>query len=139
MPQCERNVLTRLATWRWCFLINLPIGAITIIVIIFTFTPPEREAVAKMPWRERIKELDLLGTAVFIPGIICLLLALQWGGTKHPWSDGRIIALFVLFGIFIIAFVAIQIWKGDAATVPPSISMQFSHLPHVDLLELTRC
>ena len=38
-----------------------------------------------------------------------------------PWSDGRIVALFVVFGLLTIAFVGIQIWKGDNATVPPKI------------------
>ena len=57
----------------------------------------------------------------FIPSIICLLLALQWGGTKYAWSSGRIIALFVVFGIFIIAFVADQIYMKENATVPPRI------------------
>ncbi|TGO13764.1 hypothetical protein BTUL_0064g00650 [Botrytis tulipae] len=115
------GVFTDKATWRWCFLINLPIGAVTVLVILVFFKAPDREAVADLPWKERIKEFDLLGTAFFIPAIICLLLALQWGGTKYPWGNGRIIALFVLFGVLIGIFIAIQFWKGDSATVPPSI------------------
>ncbi|KAM0314635.1 hypothetical protein ACHAO8_004469 [Botrytis cinerea] len=115
------GVFTDKATWRWCFLINLPIGAVTVLVILIFFKAPDREAVAVLPWSERIKEFDLLGTAFFIPAIICLLLALQWGGTKYPWGNGRIIALFVLFGVLIGIFIAIQFWKGDSATVPPSI------------------
>ncbi|KAI9650269.1 MFS sugar transporter [Ciborinia camelliae] len=115
------GVFTDKATWRWCFLINLPIGAVTILVILIFFKAPDREAVADLPWSERIKEFDLLGTSFFIPAIICLLLALQWGGTKYPWGNGRIIALFVLFGILVAVFIAIQFWKGDSATVPPNI------------------
>lgn len=68
-----------------------------------------------------MQQFDIPGTIIFIPAIVCLLLALQWGGTTYPWSDGRIIALFVVFGVLIIAFVGIQIWKGDTATVPPKI------------------
>ncbi|ESZ95339.1 DHA14-like major facilitator [Sclerotinia borealis F-4128] len=115
------GVFTDKATWRWCFLINLPIGAVTVLVILVFFKAPDREAIADLPWSERIKEFDLLGTAFFIPAIICLLLALQWGGTKYPWGNGRIIALFVLFGLLIGIFIAIQFWKGDSATVPPSM------------------
>jgi hypothetical protein len=88
------------------------------------FKSPERTAVANLGWKERVKEFDLYGTIVFIPAIICLLLALQWGGTKYPWSSGRIIGLFVVFGVLIIAFIAIQFWKQDSATVPPSIMKQ---------------
>ncbi|KAJ7764878.1 major facilitator superfamily transporter [Mycena metata] len=41
-------------------------------------------------------------------------------------SDGRIIALLVLFGVFISIFIGIQIWKQDMATVPPRILKQRS-------------
>ncbi|KAA8577328.1 hypothetical protein EYC84_007294 [Monilinia fructicola] len=78
------GVFTDKATWRWCFLINLPIGAVTIIVILIFFKAPDREAVAELPWSERVKEFDLLGTAFFIPAIICLLLALQWVALNTP-------------------------------------------------------
>lgn len=115
------GAFTDKATWRWCFFINLPIGAITMAVIAIFFKSPERAAIANLGWKERVKEFDLYGTAVFMPAIICLLLALQWGGTKYPWNDGRIIALFVLFGVLIACFIAIQFWKQDSATVPPKI------------------
>jgi hypothetical protein len=65
-------------------------------VIVIFFTAPQRQAVASLGWKERAKEFDLWGTAAFIPAIICLLLALQWGGTKYPWGSGRIIAVGVL-------------------------------------------
>ncbi|KAB8301995.1 hypothetical protein EYC80_005448 [Monilinia laxa] len=133
------GVFTDKATWRWCFLINLPIGAVTVIVILIFFKAPDREAVAELPWSERVKEFDLLGTAFFIPAIICLLLALQWGGTKYPWSNGRIIAFatvppnmmkkrsmwsaawfsFCLGSYFLLLIYYLPIWfqavKGDSA------------------------
>lgn len=67
--------------------------------------------------------MDLEGTVVFMVSVICLLLALQWGGTKYPWSSGRIIALLVIAILLGIVFVAIQIWKKERATVPPRIFM----------------
>ncbi|KAF6241041.1 hypothetical protein HO173_000835 [Letharia columbiana] len=58
---------------------------------------------------------------------LSLLLAPQQGGSKYPWSNGRIVASFVFFGILIISFVAIHIWKGALdATVSPRILMQRS-------------
>jgi len=56
--------------------------------------------------------------------VVCLLLALQWGGSKYPWNSGRIIALLVVFGVLCITFIGIQFWKKDHATVPPRILKQ---------------
>ncbi|KAK5011425.1 hypothetical protein LTR28_003208 [Elasticomyces elasticus] len=109
------------ATWRWCFYINLPLGAITVGVIILFFTAPEREAIAETTWKDRVEHLDVLGTIFFMPAVICLLLALQWGGSKYEWSNARIIVLFVMFALLISVFVAVQMWKKDNATVPPRI------------------
>ncbi|KAJ7152948.1 major facilitator superfamily domain-containing protein [Mycena filopes] len=123
------GVFTDKVTWRWCFYINLPIGAVTLVVITLFFTAPGTRAKQEtMSLSARIQQFDPWGTIIFVPSIICLLLALQWGGSKYPWSDGRIIALFVLFGVFISIFAAIQIWKQDMATVPPRILKQRSIL-----------
>jgi hypothetical protein len=70
---------------------------------------------------EQLDHMDLPGAAVFLPGVVCLLLALQWGGSKYDWSNGRIIALLVLAGILLITFVVLQIIRGEKATVPPRI------------------
>lgn len=66
-----------------------------------------------------------------MPAIICLLLALQWGGVKYDWSDAKIIALFVVFGILLIAFIGIQLWKQDSAMVPPRMMMKRSMVSQI--------
>lgn len=68
-----------------------------------------------------MKAMDPIGIVMFLPAVISLLLSLQWGGTKYNWHDGRIIALFVLFGVFGSLWCAVQIWKQDEATVPPRL------------------
>ena len=116
------GAFTDRVSWRWCFYINLPFGAVTAIFIIVFFHLPNKEnPIFSFTLWEQLKMMDLEGTGLFIPGIICLLLALQWGGTTYAWDNGRIIALFILFGILMIGFIAVQIWKQDRATVPPRI------------------
>ena len=111
-------------SWRWCFYINLPIGAVTILIIGFFFKAPKRKSQSELTWRQKLESMDPIGTAIFLPAIVCVLLALQWGGTLYAWSNGRIIALFVLFGVLSAVWVAVQIWKGDDATVPPRVIKQ---------------
>ena len=119
------GVFTTEISWRWCFYINLPIGGVAIVVLALILKLPEPRSGA-LPWRQKLLQLDPIGTACFLPAVICLLLALQWGGSTYAWSDGRIIALFVLFGILIIAFIGVQAWKKEGATVPFRIVKQRS-------------
>ncbi|KAK4142940.1 major facilitator superfamily-domain-containing protein [Dichotomopilus funicola] len=109
-------------TWRWCFYINLPVGGVTMIVIWWFFPDPKRQAVKNGDtlW-QRIMRFDPFGTIVFMPAIISLLLALQWGGTQYPWNNWRIILLFVFFAVLILLFIFFQFRQGDLATVPPRI------------------
>lgn len=110
-------------TWRWCFYINLPFGGITVLfIILFLRLPKPRIPKKKATPKEQLLSFDLIGTFMFIPGIVSLLLALQWGGTKYAWKDGRIIGLFVVFGVLIIGFIIVQFWQHESkATVPPRI------------------
>lgn len=109
------------ATWRWCFYINLPIGAVTVGIIIIFFTAPHRAKAEKFSTIDKLKQLDLAGTAVLLPGIVSLLLALQWGGSKYQWSEPTIIGLLVCAGVLLACFVGIQIWRGEKATIPPRV------------------
>ncbi|KAH7490560.1 Efflux pump [Fusarium oxysporum f. sp. matthiolae] len=110
------------ATWRWCFYINLPLGGVTAVVILLILKLPPKPASKRGSFLQVLKLLDPIGTAVFIPSIICLLLALQWGGVKYQWSNARIVVLFVMFGVLLIGFVTIQLIMKDDATVPSRIA-----------------
>lgn len=118
------GALTQKVSWRWCFYINLPIGALALVMVALVLKVPSNKTHKSL--RERISQLDPVGTAFFLPGIICLLLALQWGGSTYDWNNGRIIALLVISGICLCAFIAVQAWRGDMATVPPHIIKQRS-------------
>ncbi|KAG9686977.1 major facilitator superfamily transporter, partial [Aureobasidium melanogenum] len=113
-------------TWRWCFYINLPFGAVTGVFIIFFFHPTKSAKKLAVGWKNRLMDFDPAGTVVFLPMIICLLLALQWGGSTYAWSNGRIIALFVVFGVLCVIFITVQFYVGDKATIPIRVIKQRS-------------
>jgi MFS family permease len=116
---------TSAASWRWCFYINLPIGAFTFIFMIFWWNPPAQifDTDTKL---NHLQRLDPLGMFFFLPSIVSLLLALQWGGATYAWSNWRIILLLVIFVVLLVAFISVQILKPETATIPPRVITQRS-------------
>ncbi|KUI71427.1 Putative HC-toxin efflux carrier TOXA [Cytospora mali] len=119
------GAFTSNVSWRWCFYINLPFGGIAMVFIFFLLQVPDRET-THLPNRQKLSQLDFVGLIMLLPGTICLLLALQWGGLTYAWGNGRIIALLTLGAILLIGFVLVQIFMPDTATVPPRIFVQRS-------------
>ncbi|KZP00747.1 MFS general substrate transporter [Calocera viscosa TUFC12733] len=113
-------------TWRWCFYINLPIGALTFVVVIFFLQLPGPQTKRASNWKDTFLNMDPIGTALFVPAIVCLLLALQWGGSVYAWSNARIIVLLVLFVLLTIGFIAVQVVDGRklSTTIPTQLITQ---------------
>ncbi|CAK7225249.1 hypothetical protein SBRCBS47491_005823 [Sporothrix bragantina] len=123
------GVFTQHATWRWCFWINLPLGAATIVTLFFFFKPPKEEEDPSKPHRSLLQKLlgfDLIGLVAFAPAVVMLLMAVQWGGTKFAWSSATIIGLFVGGGVLSILFCLWQWRQGDRAMIPPRLIMERS-------------
>jgi EmrB/QacA subfamily drug resistance transporter len=84
-------------SWHWIFLINVPFGLLSAIVI---FMGMKHEMAAS---KENI-HIDYLGIATFIPGLVLLLLWLTFGGDKFEWistTSGLMFAGSIVFlGLF---------------------------------------
>ncbi|KAK7749789.1 hypothetical protein SLS53_000368 [Cytospora paraplurivora] len=119
------GAFTSNVTWRWCFYINLPFGGIAMLLIFFLLQVPDRET-THLPNRQKLSQLDFFGLSMLLPGTICLLLALQWGGLTYAWGNGRVIALLTLAGVLLTGFVVAQVVRPETATVPPRIFAQRS-------------
>jgi len=113
------GAFTTYVSWRWCFYINLPIGAVCVAIILLVLKIDPPMAAKGKSIKEKITQLDPLGTVILLVCIICLLLALQWGGSSYPWSDGRIIALFVVFAVLFVVFCLLQVYRNEnTVTIP---------------------
>ncbi|KAF2877969.1 major facilitator superfamily domain-containing protein [Massariosphaeria phaeospora] len=102
------GALTDQATWRWCFWINLPICAALLLGICFVVKTPYEEKYRRMSWQEKVRNFDLPGTILLTAALVCIILALQLGGSVYPWSNGRVIALFVVSLVLFLSFIGIQ-------------------------------
>ncbi|KAH7114392.1 MFS transporter [Dendryphion nanum] len=110
-------------SWRWCFWINLPFGAVSLAVVFFFFTNPERQY-SHIPFKDRLKEVDVIGAVFLICSIVSLLLALQWGGQTYPWKNSKVWGLLLGFGLMLLVFIIIQIYQKDRATIPIRVFKQ---------------
>jgi predicted MFS family arabinose efflux permease len=103
--------LTETLSWRWVLFVNLPIAAIACFA---TWRAIPADAEGK---RDRI---DYPGIATLSVGLVALLVALdqvtQWG-----WSDPRILALFALCVVAIVAFAVIERRAGSWALIPRDV------------------
>src|SRR5919199_2475736 len=91
--------LTDAASWRWIFFINLPLGALAMVVVLRTMHAPAQT---------RSHRIDYAGAAVLSVAITCLLLACTWGGTTYPWGSPQVLATGIGGVVLAVVFVAIE-------------------------------
>ncbi|OJJ08177.1 hypothetical protein ASPVEDRAFT_89407 [Aspergillus versicolor CBS 583.65] len=117
------GALTQYTTWRWCFYINLPVGAVTAILLLLLHVPEltEKPRFSLDLVKRTIPELDLIGFTLFAPAAIMALLALYYGGNEFPWDSSQVIGLFVGAGVTITVFGFWERYMGDRAMIPPSM------------------
>jgi EmrB/QacA subfamily drug resistance transporter len=89
------GMLTSWLSWRWIFLVNIPIGIAAVALALTKL----RES--SDPEHSR---LDPIGLATLTSGLFCLILALIEGNSRG-WSSGLIIGLFVAAAVLLTAFV----------------------------------
>jgi len=87
------------ASWRWVFLVNLPVGGLALAVISVT-----------MPRRARRTQhsIDWLGAAVLSGGTGTLLLGLVWGGRQYSWTSVHVVGALVAAAVLIVAFAFVE-------------------------------
>ena len=86
-------------TWRWVFLVNLPVGGIALAVV--SLTMPRRA-----PQREH--SIDWLGAGVLAAGIGALLLGLVWGGKEYPWGSPHVVGALAIAAVLLVAFAFVE-------------------------------
>ncbi|KAF2996712.1 hypothetical protein E8E13_005642 [Curvularia kusanoi] len=116
------GAITDFVSWRWCFYINLPAGALVFAALLFLNIP---EPLAKPHWKEVLKhpmnEFDLIGFGLFGPAAIMLFLVLDFGGNRFAWNSSEVIGLFCGTGAMFAIWCFWNYRKGVSALIPFSM------------------
>ncbi|MFE4896426.1 MDR family MFS transporter [Peribacillus butanolivorans] len=88
-------------SWHWIFLINVPTGLLSAILI---YVGLKNEAIQKT---EKVN-IDFLGIFTLIPGIVLLLLGLTFGGDKFEWISLESLLIFGSTLVFIVLFIIFE-------------------------------
>ena len=97
--------------WRWAFLMNLPIGAVSMFMVL-TFL--------HIPHNPRPQKIDWWGAVTIVMAVVPILLVAEQG-REWGWSSPLAIAMYVTGVIGIVAFILIERRMGDAALLPLKI------------------
>jgi EmrB/QacA subfamily drug resistance transporter len=87
------------ASWRWVFLVNLPVGGLALIVI--SITMPRRAPLTR-------HSIDWLGAGLLAAGTGSLLMGLVWGGKQYGWTSGNVVGALALAGALLVAFAFVE-------------------------------
>jgi len=99
------GALTTGISWRWIFLVNVPIGIIALVVCF------ARVEESKQPGAHRP---DLIGVATFSGALGALVYALIKGNTLG-WGSAEILACLIGAGVLLAAFVTAELVQKDRA------------------------
>lgn len=95
------------ATWHWDFWFNVIIAALAFVIMVFFLKGPQNQQQTTL--LTKIKSVDWLGTLFSTSFIVCLLLALNWGG-QYGWNSGHSIGPFVAAGVSLIVLIYVEGW-----------------------------
>ncbi len=98
-------------SWRWVFLVNLPVGAAAFAVT---------GAVLDLPFRRERRAIDWLGAGLLVAAVSCILLVTVWGGSAYPWSSPVIVGLGAA-GVVLLAAFVVQERRAAEPVLPPRL------------------
>jgi MFS family permease len=128
------------ASWRWCFIINLPIALIGIVFVFFFLRqellgpqniPGVDDASAHEPvtFKTRVLTIDFGGQILFLFGMGLLVLALTWGGSYYPWSDVNVLVPLIVGFVLFSAFLTWELLKMPGRILAIKLPHQLAMVP----------
>ncbi|KAL4736684.1 major facilitator superfamily domain-containing protein [Aspergillus similis] len=104
-------------TWRWIFYINFPfigVGLVTIILFLKLNIIPTSLA-------EKLRQIDYVGTIIFVGSMSSFLIPLSWGGILYDWDSWRTLVPLIIGVVGLLVFSFYEYRFAKDPIIPPKI------------------
>src|SRR6266702_1824006 len=111
--------ITQYSSWRWVFYVNLPVGILALLVLIFLM-PTLRGKAQKV-------SIAYIGAALLVAGTVPLLLGFTFAGSQYAWLSSQIIGLLAGSLVMGVTFVIYEAWLERRDGQPILAPSLFKH------------
>jgi MFS family permease len=115
------GVIAESIGWRWCFLLQVPVSVVALVVgYIVLENPPCIVPISdpKHPFLSAMRRLDLLGALVLVLGLVAQLMGLSLGGNDFPWASPVVIGSLAGSVVLLLLFVEIEATTKAIPMIP---------------------
>ncbi|RMZ69131.1 mfs multidrug transporter [Pyrenophora seminiperda CCB06] len=124
------------ASWHYIFVLPIGVSVLAMLVIFFVMrkellqgSATEAGGSRRLGYISGLAIIDWPGLFMFILGVGCISLAIQWGGTQYAWDSAPVVAPLVLGGILCVAFFAYEYLLGPGRAVSRLFPQQRPMIP----------
>ncbi|MEW2354551.1 MDR family MFS transporter [Spirillospora sp. NPDC029432] len=106
------GLLTEQLSWRWTFYVNIPVGALALVLIATR---------VRLPPVQRVRApIDYAGAALLTTAVLALTLVAGWGGTAHPWTSPQVLVPATVGALALAALVPVE-RRATEPVIPPRL------------------
>ncbi|KAI4954916.1 hypothetical protein J4E86_006226 [Alternaria arbusti] len=118
--------ITLHGSWRWIFLLNVPVGVLTAVSLCFTlprtlFNEPAAQQTHPIFSKHSLSRLDFLGATLMLGTLVLLATGLQQASLDYAWSSNKVLPLLVVSAPFAVAFFTWQWYITQRRTNPEPV------------------
>ncbi|MGH7023581.1 MAG: DHA2 family efflux MFS transporter permease subunit [Caulobacteraceae bacterium] len=107
------GIITDNASWRWCFLINVPVGALSLFLVHLLVDEPEALKADRAKLLRRGLQVDITGFILVALFFGCLEITLDRGQTDDWFSSPTIVATAVMAALALICFIPWELTREE--------------------------